>query len=531
VSNIALSVGADGVAVALMDMPGRPFNVFSDAMIDDLAGVLDHTEADAGIRALVFASAKDAFMAGADLAMVRRFATMRRDHTPEQIRATFSRLGRLMLRLECLPKPTVAAVNGLALGGGLELALACRYRVMADRPDARLGVPEVKLGLLPGAGGTQRLPRMIDVEAAVKLLLTGEPVTPREALALGLVNALEPPAAVMTAAKAAALRDPQPPPWSAASWRKPLPDVMRGSRAEVIQRFMAIAGRSAAEVANYPALAAIADCVFDGLALDIEAGIGVEEACFLRLMLDPVAGNMIRTSFLNRTAAVKRAADRLGVKPIRPKRVALDSGLDGVARLLASAGIAAVAATEPFDLRVTGNADATGSTIRWNDAGGSAVGGARLCGAGALGSFEAVEVTVDPDLAGRCLGLLSALRLCPVVVDPLQGGMLGPCLGAARDWVARQRAAGHSVDRLAAAIAAVDAGPLARLLGLPEAEPDAARDLGLDFLHAVALAAQAALASGALASADDADLLAVFGLGFPAWTGGPIALLKDNAAA
>ena len=218
-SNIALTIEADGVAVALMDMPGRPFNVFSDAMIDGLEGVLDRVDADTSIRALVFASAKDAFMAGADLAMVRGFATMRLDHTPEQIRARFSRLGRLMLRLERLAKPTVAAVNGLALGGGLELALACRYRVMADRPDARLGVPEVKLGLLPGAGGTQRLPRLIDVEAAVKLLLTGDPVTPREAVALGLVQALEAPDSVLAAAKAMALRDPPRPPWSAAAWR------------------------------------------------------------------------------------------------------------------------------------------------------------------------------------------------------------------------------------------------------------------------------------------------------------------------
>jgi 3-hydroxyacyl-CoA dehydrogenase / enoyl-CoA hydratase / 3-hydroxybutyryl-CoA epimerase len=529
VSNIALSVAADGVAVALMDMPGRPFNVFSDAMIDELAGVLDRVDSDPNIRALVFASGKDAFMAGADLAMVRGFATMRFDHTPEQIRATFSRLGRLILRLERLAKPTVAAVNGLALGGGLELALACRYRVMADRPEARLGVPEVKLGLLPGAGGTQRLPRLIGVEAAVKLLLTGEPVTPREALSLGLVDVLEPPVSVLAAAKVAALRDRPLPPWSVMSWRKPLPEIMRGARDEVTRRFMAVAGRTAAEFRNYPALAAIADCVIDGLVLDIQAGIGVEETCFLRLMLDPVAGNMIRTSFLNRTAAAKRAAERIGAKPIKPQRVALDN--DGMARRLAAAGITVVAPTEPFDLRLTVRAEAAPGTVQWRDAAEPAAAAPCLRSASALGAFEAVEVALaDPDLASRCLGLLSALRLCPVVVDPARDGLLGPCLAATRDWIARQRAAGIAADRLAAAAAAVDAAPLARLAGLPDAEPDASRDLGLDLLRVVARAAQTALDAGAVASADDADLLAVFGLGFPAWTGGPIALLKGNAA-
>ena len=149
--NLRLDIDDDGIAVALIDMPGRPFNVFSDDMIDDLAALIALIENSRALKAVVIASGKDAFMAGADLSMVQGFTTLRFKHTPAEIRRVFSRLTYTLRKLERVRVPTVAAVNGLALGGGLELAMACHYRLAAQGSTPCLGLPEVLLGLLPGA--------------------------------------------------------------------------------------------------------------------------------------------------------------------------------------------------------------------------------------------------------------------------------------------------------------------------------------------------------------------------------------------
>ena len=124
-------IGADGIGVATLDMPGRPFNVFSDDMIDELDALTTTIEQARGLKGVVVTSGKDAFMAGADLAMVRGFTTLRFEHDAATIRRSFSRLSYLLRRFEKLTVPTVAAVNGLALGGGLEFAMACHHRVAA----------------------------------------------------------------------------------------------------------------------------------------------------------------------------------------------------------------------------------------------------------------------------------------------------------------------------------------------------------------------------------------------------------------
>jgi len=150
--NIKTVLGEDGVLLATIDMPGRSMNVFSFEMMDSLERLVDYVNSDDRIKAVVINSAKRAFIAGADLVMVRRFTEQAKTESHEVLADTCGRLGRIFRRLERSTKPYVTAVDGLALGGGLELCLACHARIVSDRRGVLLGLPEIKLGLLPGAG-------------------------------------------------------------------------------------------------------------------------------------------------------------------------------------------------------------------------------------------------------------------------------------------------------------------------------------------------------------------------------------------
>ena len=185
----------DRVAVLTLNRP-KVLNAIGTATADRLQAALDELREDDRVRALVVAGEGRAFSAGADLAEIESFTE------PYQFRAFVGRLTRVLGRLQDFPKPSVAAVHGFAFGGGLELALACDLRV-AER-GARLGVPEMKLGVLPGAGGTQRLPRLVPAGIAKQMILTGEPIDAERAYAVGLVNELVEPGGVLPAAMALA---------------------------------------------------------------------------------------------------------------------------------------------------------------------------------------------------------------------------------------------------------------------------------------------------------------------------------------
>ena len=189
-SPITMALDADGVLLATIDMAGRAMNVFSVELMDALDALMDRVERDPQVGSCVVTSGKPTFLAGADLVMVRGYCDAARTNSHEQMFALCGRLGRQFVRMEASAKPFVAAVNGLALGGGLELALACRVRLVADDPRLQLGVPEVRWGLLPGAGGTQRLPRLAGFEPALDLLLSGRSIAPATALELGIVTAV-----------------------------------------------------------------------------------------------------------------------------------------------------------------------------------------------------------------------------------------------------------------------------------------------------------------------------------------------------
>jgi 3-hydroxyacyl-CoA dehydrogenase / enoyl-CoA hydratase / 3-hydroxybutyryl-CoA epimerase len=177
----------DGVALLTLDLPGEPVNTLSPATGALFEAALGRALEDAAVKAVVFTSGKqDGFVAGAD---VRWLGTLKTKEDGERA----SREGQAQFaRLASVSKPVVAAIHGACLGGGLEWALACGYRMCSDSPKTQLGVPEVQLGLLPGAGGTQRLPRLIGIAHALDLILTGKSVRPSKARKLGLVDEVVP---------------------------------------------------------------------------------------------------------------------------------------------------------------------------------------------------------------------------------------------------------------------------------------------------------------------------------------------------
>ena len=336
---IRTELGADGVLVATIDMPGRTMNVFSAGLMDALDRLMDRVERDAAVGSVVLTSGKPTFLAGADLVMVRGYCKQARVTSHAEMFQTCGRLGRQFVRLEESAKPWVAAINGIALGGGLELALACRQRVVANDARLQLGVPEVRWGLLPGAGGTQRLPRLAGFEPALDLLLSGRSIDPATALALGIFDAVVPAAQLVGQAQALA-RSLQGQAYNAARKFKRLgqTDVPPWSEATA-REAAARHGVDAERFELYPASSAIVDAVLKGARLSLAEATAVEMNQFLRLMFNPVADRMIRTLFLERLRADRELAAPEGLKIEAIERGSISAPRNAWTQALAKAKI------------------------------------------------------------------------------------------------------------------------------------------------------------------------------------------------
>ncbi len=207
--NFRFETGADGVALLTWDMPDRSMNVITEDVIDELGQAVETVTNDAGIKGCVIASGKSAFSGGADLSMLQRsaatYAKARTEQGEEAATKMFfegaRRLSLLYRRLETCGKPFAIAIKGLCLGGAFELALACHYRVLADNDKTKVGLPEIKVGLFPGGGGTQRIARLLPTGDALQFLFKGEQIKAKVAKAAGLAHEIVPEADIVERAR------------------------------------------------------------------------------------------------------------------------------------------------------------------------------------------------------------------------------------------------------------------------------------------------------------------------------------------
>jgi len=331
--SLALKKRGDGVAVLLFDTPKRPVNVLSREMLEEAEPLMEEIEEDDGILACVLASAKpDSFIAGANLDEVVEM-------TAKEAEAISRGAHGWLDRVEGSRKPFVAAIHGAALGGGLEVALACRYRLATDHPKTVLALPEVMLGVLPAAGGTQRLARLIGLQRALPMLLTGKRVRAAQALRYGLVDALTPPGGLVETAAKAALG-------LAKGTLKPDRDRMPlAERPLALPPVRAWAiGKARDEVTRktrglYPAPLEILACVEKGLADGPKAGMKEETTRFGKLVASDGAKNLIR--LFDAMTALKKAPKGDAPRSVRRLGV-LGAGLMGEGIAAVSLGLGPV---------------------------------------------------------------------------------------------------------------------------------------------------------------------------------------------
>ncbi len=324
----------DDVLVVTIDRPGEPVNTLSPALVGEFEGVFLRVDQDLLIKAVVLISGKpDTFIAGAD---IEQFTTFRSAADAERV----SRLGQdLLVRLERLRVPVVAAIHGACLGGGLEVALACRYRICTDHPKTTLAQPEVQLGLIPGMGGTQRLPRRVGLQAALDMILTGRNVRPRRALQTGLVDEVVHPAILREIAidRARGLADgtraPSRPgsrgPTSMLLEHNPLGRrvVFKKARASVLEKTHG----------NYPAPLAALEAVQAGYAGGFEHGQREESRLFGEMAMTDVSRQLVFIFFASNSLKKDPGVEAPAPEP----RVVHKLGVLGAGFM--GAGIASVA--------------------------------------------------------------------------------------------------------------------------------------------------------------------------------------------
>jgi 3-hydroxyacyl-CoA dehydrogenase / enoyl-CoA hydratase / 3-hydroxybutyryl-CoA epimerase len=305
-TNFTLDVGSDGIALVTWNAPGRTMNVIDPTATQELSAIVEQTATDAAVKGIVVTSGKETFCAGADLTILetlsRTFAQVAASQGEEAANARFFEESRkwslLCRRIETCGKPWAAAINGTAVGGGFELTLSCHYRVAADNPKTRLGLPEIKVGLFPGAGGTQRVARIMQPADALQFLLKGDQVSADRAKALKLIDAVVPAGDVIRAAKNWIAANPSAKaPWDVEGFKLPGGPVQSKAGVAVFTPANAIYRRETYD--NYPAGRAIMQVVYEGLQLPMDQALRVESRYFAKILRSPEAAAMIRSLFVS----------------------------------------------------------------------------------------------------------------------------------------------------------------------------------------------------------------------------------------
>ncbi|BDA83187.1 3-hydroxyacyl-CoA dehydrogenase [Aureimonas sp. SA4125] len=347
--NFSIAVDADGFALVTWDMPDRSMNVFTEEVMDELDAMIDRFAGDAAVKGVVITSGKDgSFTGGADLNMLQSmFAQFEAKKTVDEAAAVaelFERAGRMSWiyrKLETSGKPYVCAINGTCMGGGFELALACHGRIAA--PSAKMGLPEVKVGLFPGAGGTQRVPRLADTQAALQMLLKGETLTASKAKAMKLIDEVVPQEELVAKAKDMLKAGLSPvKPWDQKGFKLPSGPVYSAGGAQLWPAVSSLYRKETAD--NYPGARAIVKCVYEGLLLPIDQALKVEQRWFANVLQTTEAAMMVRSLFVSLQALNKGARRPADIAPTALKTV----GVVGAGFM--GAGIAYVSAKAGLDV-------------------------------------------------------------------------------------------------------------------------------------------------------------------------------------
>jgi len=349
--NFRFETGADGVALLTWDMPDRSMNVITEEVIDELGQAVEAVASDAAIKGCVITSGKSGFSGGADLSMLQRsaatYAKARQEQGEEAATKMFfegaRRLSLLYRRLETCGKPFAIAINGVCLGGAFELALACHYRVLADNDKTKVGLPEIKVGLFPGGGGTQRVARLIPTGDALQFLFKGEQIKAKVAKAAGLAHELAPESEIVDRARAWILGGGKAvAPWDQKEFKNPSGKVFSPGGMMIWPPANAIYRRETMD--NYPAAKAILHSVYEGLQLPMDQALTVEARWFAHILRSKEAAAMIRTLFLSKGELEKGARRPKNIPPTRLKKIGiLGAGFMG-------AGVAYVSAVNGLEV-------------------------------------------------------------------------------------------------------------------------------------------------------------------------------------
>ncbi|MEW6452871.1 MAG: 3-hydroxyacyl-CoA dehydrogenase NAD-binding domain-containing protein, partial [Pseudomonadota bacterium] len=348
-SNFKLDVDSDGIALVTWDMPGRSMNVIDVGVIAELAGIVEKVATDAAIKGAVITSGKDTFCAGADLTLLEGLGRTFQEIAKSQGEVAAAtklfeesrKLSQLYRRLETSGKPWAAAINGSAFGGGFELCLACHQRIASDNDKTRVGLPEVKIGLFPGAGGTQRVIRMMQTADALQLLLKGDQLRLNRAKGMKLVDAVVPAADLIKTAKEWVKANPKAKaPWDVDGFRLPGGQVYSKAGMMTWPAANAIYRRETYD--NYPAARAMLQVAYEGLLLPFDRALTVESRYFAKILRSPEAAAMIRSLFVSMGELNKGARRPAKEPPTSLKKIGIiGAGFmgAGIASVTAQAGI------------------------------------------------------------------------------------------------------------------------------------------------------------------------------------------------
>ena len=338
--NFKIDVDADGIALITFDVPGRSMNTLTSGVMAEIPQWIERVKTDDAIKGAVLTSGKaSGFCAGADLGDMA--GSMLAGGSLQEAYDAGWKLNGALRALETCGKPVAAAINGLALGGGLELTLACHYRVVADDSKIQLGLPEIKVGLFPGGGGTQRLTRLIGVQAAMTAMSAGSSWRPNDAKGAGVVHEVVARGTEIDAAKAwikGGGKAVQP--WDDKGFKQPGggPYHPAGIQSFLVGNAML----RKQSYGNYPAVLNLMKAVYEGIQVPMDAALRIETRYFIKTLMTPQAQAMIRSLFLSKQELDKGAVRPAGVPKSDPKKVTvIGAGMmgAGIAYVQALAGI------------------------------------------------------------------------------------------------------------------------------------------------------------------------------------------------